>query len=80
MAEFAAICVDGQFEIAGGLGGNHIYCSGTLENRSPPIELTDLTSDQIGELMTAVLTFFVICACIKWVRGFFDANSSGRSG
>jgi hypothetical protein len=80
MTSTIAVCLDGEFQEAGALGGYAISCTGTLVNEESPATVVDLSSEEIGELAASVLAFFVVCACIKWVRYFFDSNSSGRSG
>jgi len=81
MATYTAVCINGTFTTSGSaLSGYRVTCSGTLENREYSPQLQELTASEINEISVAVLSFFTVCAVIRFVVRFVANTSPSRGG
>jgi hypothetical protein len=76
MATYSAVCVNGTFSTV----GSAVTCSGTLENREYSPQLQELSVSEINDLSAAVLTFFTVCAVIRFFVRFVANTSPSRGG
>lgn len=67
----------GSFPSVSGPGS--ISCSSASLVGESPTNIADLSANDIGDLSSAVLLFFVVCFCVKIFIRFLLSHSAGRS-